>query len=195
MTHASPAHGLRARDHLARGALHVALSPPALLALVVTLASLLSATAMAALGVPMSVAWLAPSVEWMVRHQPLVVLEWMGWLMIPATVSVALAALVFRGVVGVRWWGWALAGLVGFAAVAALRAYSSLAPFGAVLPSALPEPYRLPLTIGGAVAGLIVTPLAAGLARMLASLHRSRNGLAQGTRPAPARGTVSVRAS
>lgn len=182
-------------SHLPRAALHAALSPIVAIALLAVAVSLLSAGAMTALGVPMSVAWLAPSLEWTLRHQPTWVLGWTAWLAVPSVLTVALVAVVFRRVVGVRWWAWALVGAAAWTAFAALRAYG----LGDVL-APMPEPYRVPMIVGGAVGGLLVAPLTAGLVRLLAAalgrLHRPRNGEAQGTLPEPERGTkVSVRAS
>ena len=181
--------------HLVRAIPCVALAPIVAIALLVALVSLLSAGAMTAMGAPMSAAWLVPSLEWTIRHEPLWVLTWMMWLAVPAALTV-LVALLFRRVRGVRWWAWMLVGLAAWTGAAAARAYGLDAVGLAEVVPAMPQPYRLPLVIAGGVGGLVVAPLTAGLVRLLASLYRPRNGLEQRARPAPERGTnVSVRAS
>ena len=178
----------RALPHIVRALLHIALAPPLAIGLLVAIVSLLSAIGMSAMGVPMGLAWLVPSLEWTIRHEPAWVLTWMTWLAAPAALTVALVAALARKVRGVRWWAWALVGSAAWAACAAARAYG----VGEIVP-AMPETYRVPLAVAGAVGGLVVAPLTAGLVRLLCSLHRPRNGLTQATRPAPARGTnVSV---
>ena len=81
MTHALP--------HLARAFLHVALAPPLAIALLVAIVSLLSAGAMAAVGTPTSVAWLVPSLDWTIRHEPGWVVLWMAWLAVATPLNIA----------------------------------------------------------------------------------------------------------
>ena len=185
---------MTALPYLARAALHVALAPPLAIGLLAALVSLLSAGAMAAVGAPMSVAWLVPSLDWTIRNQPDWVMLWMGWLAVPATLTVLLVTLLCRRVRGVRWWAWALLGAAAWTACAAARAYG----VEGFVP-AMPLPYRTPLVIAGAVGGLVVAPLTAGVVRLVLSALRPlyrRNGEAQRTRGAFGRGTkVSVRAS
>lgn len=175
-----------ARRSFVRALAIVALAPFVLIALVLALGSVASASAMAALGASLPITWLLPSLEWMVVNRPLAVLGWCVRLAIPAALSVALAAALARRVRGVRWWLWAFAGAIAFAACAAAWIAAGRSP----VPAAQVNGGTIGATAAaGAALGLLVMPLTAGLVRLLARAFPQRNGLSHRTRPAPARGT------
>ena len=180
----------RAAPHAVRALAHVLLTPAATIAILVSTVSLLSASATTALGVPTSLGWLVPSLQWTIQHQPAWVASWMLWLMVPAATTAGLIALLHRRVRAVPLWRWMVLG--GLTHAAALGGIVWLGWIAMLPPSAAAY-----LAAAGFVTGLVATGYVELVVRLGARLLGSaRNERPSVARPASASATsVSVRPS